>query len=401
MKILLGNRTTMVGVIGGVEKVFSNMANEFIKRGYEVSVVFSDNKEGKPYFELDERVQCYNLKHLVIDGEKYDIPDKKFPLSSKILREIIRPFNKNYAREMKENFLGNLIADNLKRVLDKEKPDLIISHRALTTKYLMVDAKTNIPVVSMFHDDPEVTLSTATVQVKSSIEKCIENIILLPYGINVFKKYCPNANVTIIPNTVKQFDSIIDYNIKNTYKIIYISRISKTEKQQHILIEAFKLLYKDFSNWKIEFWGPFSDKKYADKLKQLIFKYKLCDKVKLCGATNDVESVMRNADIFCFTSIHEGFSIALTEAMSIGLPVIGIEECLAANDLIEDKKTGLLCHNNPKDIANKLQMLMSNIELRRKLGISAHAAMTKYEDKKIWDKWESIVKQILKEHKDV
>ena len=115
MKILLANITTMVGVIGGVEKVFSNMANEFIKRGYEVSVVFSDNKEGKPYFELDERVQCYNLKHLVIDGEKYDIPDKKFPLSSKILREIIRPFNKNYAREMKENFLGNLIADNLKK----------------------------------------------------------------------------------------------------------------------------------------------------------------------------------------------------------------------------------------------------------------------------------------------
>ena len=28
MKILLANITTMVGVIGGVEKVFSNMANE-------------------------------------------------------------------------------------------------------------------------------------------------------------------------------------------------------------------------------------------------------------------------------------------------------------------------------------------------------------------------------------
>lgn len=83
--------------------------------------------------------------------------------------------------------------------------------------------------------------------------------------------------------------------------------------------------------------------------------------------------------------------------MSIGLPVIGIKECLAVNDLIKDKETGLLCHNNPEDIANKLKMLMSNIELRRKLGPSAHAAMKEYEAEKIWNKWDTLVKQILEE----
>ena len=394
MKILLANITTMVGVIGGVEKVFSNMANEFIKRGYEVSVVFSDNKEGKPYFELDERVQCYNLKHLVIDGEKYDIPDKKFPLSSKILREIIRPFNKNYAREMKENFLGNLIADNLKRVLDKEKPDLIISHRALTTKYLMVDAKTNIPVVSMFHDDPEITLNTATEQVKEAIEKSAFSQVLLPYGLNVLKKYCPNANGIVIPNAINQFKNIINYNEKGNYEIIYISRISRHEKRQHLLIEAFKLLYNDFNNWSVEFWGPFDDKKYADELNNLISKYNMNDRVKLCGATNNVEQVMRNADIFCFTSLYEGFSISLGEAMSIGLPVIGIKECLAVNDLIKDKETGLLCHNNPEDIANKLKMLMSNVELRRKLGTAAHSEMKQYDSNEVWDRWDKLIKSL-------
>mgnify|MGYP006978898245 CR=1 FL=1 len=54
--------------------------------------------------------------------------------------------------------------------MNKEKPDLIISHRALTTKYLMVDAKINIPVISMFHDDPKNILETATTQVKKSLE---------------------------------------------------------------------------------------------------------------------------------------------------------------------------------------------------------------------------------------
>ena len=399
MKILLANITTMVGVIGGVEKVFSNMANEFIKRGYEVSVVFSDNKEGKPYFELDERVQCYNLKHLVIEGKKYDIPDKKFPLSSKILREIIRPFNKNYAREMKENFLGNIIADNLKRVLDKEKPDLIISHRALTTKYLMVDAKTNIPVISMFHDDPKDILETATMQVKKSIENsaCVQ--VLLPYAVKYVEKYCNyfKEKIVIIPNAVKQFAETVKYDEKDKFKIIYIARLSKRQKQQHLLIQAFSLLKNDFKNWQVELWGPTADENYDKELIKLISDNKLDENVKLCGTTNEVDKAMKTADIFAYTSLYEGFGIALAEAMSIGLPVIGIKECLAVYDLIKDKETGLLCHNNPEDIANKLKMLMSNIELRRKLGTSAHAAMKEYEAEKIWNKWDTLVKQILKE----
>lgn len=394
MKILLANITTMVGVIGGVEKVFSNMANEFIKRGYEVSVVFSDNKEGKPYFELDERVQCYNLKHLVIDGEKYDIPDKKFPLSSKILREIIRPFNKNYAREMKENFLGNLIADNLKRVLDKEEPDLIISHRALTTKYLMVDAKTNIPVISMFHDDPKDILETATTQVKKSLENSAYVQVLLPYGVEYVKKFCSKANVIIIPNVIRQFNEKVDIKLKENYKIIDIARLSKRQKQQHLLVKAFLLLNKDFGNWKLELWGPTEDKNYCTEIEHIIKKNNLEERIELCGATNDVEGVMRGADIFCMPSMYEGFPISLGEAMSIGLPVIGIKECLAVNDLIKDKETGLLCHNNPEDIANKLKMLMSNVELRRKLGTAAHSEMKQYDSNEVWDRWDKLIKSL-------
>lgn len=396
MKILLANITTMVGVIGGVEKVFSNMANEFIKRGYEVSVVFSDNKEGKPYFELDERVQCYNLKHLVIDGQKYDIPDKKFPLSSKILREIIRPFNKNYAREMKENFLGNLIADNLKRVLDKEKPDLIISHRALTTKYLMVDAKTNIPVISMFHDDPNDILETATTQVKKSIENsaCVQ--VLLPYAVKYVEKYCNyfKEKIVIIPNAVKQFVETVKYDEKDKFKIIYIARLSKRQKQQHLLIQAFSLLKNDFKNWQVELWGPTADENYDKELIKLISDNKLDENVKLCGTTNEVDKAMKTADIFAYTSLYEGFGIALAEAMSIGLPVIGIKECLAVNDLIKDKETGLLCHNNPEDIANKLKMLMSNVELRRKLGTAAHSEMKQYDSNEVWDRWDKLIKSL-------
>lgn len=397
MKILLANITTMVGIIGGVEKVFSDMANEFIKRGYEVSVVYSDNKEGKLYFELDEKVKCYNLRHLIINNNRYDVPDKKFPLTSKILREVIRPFNKNYAREMKENFLGNLIGENLKRVLAVEKPDLIISHRALTTKYLMIDAKTDVPIISMFHDDPKDILETATNQVKNSIEKSAAVQVLLPYGVKYVKEYCPNANVVVIPNIIKQFNQIVNLKSKDKYKIINIARLSKRQKRQHLLIEAFSLLSRNFANWQLELWGPTADKGYDIELREIIKKYGLEKKVKLCGSTNDVETVMRDADVFCLPSQFEGFALSLGDAMSIGLPVVGTRECLAISDIIVDKETGLLCSSDPKDIAQKLEKLMSSIVLRKKIGLAAHYAMQKYSSKYVWNIWHDIVKKILKE----
>lgn len=396
MKILLANITTMVGIIGGVEKVFSDMANEFIKRGYEVSVVYSDNKEGKLYFELDEKVKCYNLRHLVINNNRYDVPDKKFPLTSKILREVIRPFNKNYAREMKENFLGNLIGENLKRVLAVEKPDLIISHRALTTKYLMIDAKTDVPIISMFHDDPKDILETATTQVKNSIEKSAAVQVLLPYGVKYVKEYCPNANVIVIPNAVKQFNELIKYKHKEKHKIIYIARLSKRQKQQHLLIEAFSLIKTECSDWTIELWGPTADNGYDEELNRLIKEKKLEEFIILCGETNNVDDIMKKADIFAFTSKYEGFGIALAEAMSIGLPVIGLKKCLAVNDLIADGKTGLLCENNADDIAKKLKRLMSDVELRRQLGKAAHYAMLKYSPENIWNKWSEVVNNTVK-----
>lgn len=401
MKILLANITTMVGLIGGVEKVFCNMANEFCQRGYEVCAVYSDNKEGKPYFELNERIKCYNLKHLIINDEKIDVPDKKFPLMSKLMRECIRPFNKNYAREMKENFLGKQISANLQRVLAEESPDLIISHRALTTKYLMLDAKTNIPVITMFHDDPKDLLETATSQVKSSIEKSAIVQVLLPYGEQYVRKYCPKAKIVIIPNTVKQYDKLVKYEIKKCYKIIYIARLSKRIKQQHLLIKAFSLLNKEFDNWQIELWGPNADEGYDKELIQCIQKEHLENVVKLCGSTDKVDDIMHTADIFAYTSRYEGFGIALAEAMSIGLPVIGIKECLAINDLIVDGKTGLLAYNDPHDIADKLRMMMNDIELRKKLGIAAHNEMQKYAPEKIWNIWDKLIQNIVKERNNV
>ncbi len=64
MKVMLANIGKIVNVMGGRQRVFCNMANALAAKGYDVSCLYMDEIDGKPYFRLDSSVKCYNLLHL-------------------------------------------------------------------------------------------------------------------------------------------------------------------------------------------------------------------------------------------------------------------------------------------------------------------------------------------------
>lgn len=62
MKVIIAHfGTYYVNMPGGVEKVTCNLANALVHRGHEVTILYRDDKEGQPYFPLDERVNQYNI----------------------------------------------------------------------------------------------------------------------------------------------------------------------------------------------------------------------------------------------------------------------------------------------------------------------------------------------------
>lgn len=103
---------------------------------------------------------------------------------------------------------------------------------------------------------------------------------------------------------------------------------------------------------------------------------------------------LRYSDIFVLPSESEGFSLALTEAMSVGLPVVGYKNCSSVNELIVNGKNGFLCEDGIDDLAEKLSVLMQNKNLRVRFGVNSHEMMKEYAPKKIWDKWENLINTI-------
>lgn len=120
-------------------------------------------------------------------------------------------------------------------------------------------------------------------------------------------------------------------------------------------------------------------------LKILVHLLKLQDIVRFRGALvqEDVRQAYRRADTFALPCLisedgdRDGIPTVLLEAMACGLPVVstgvsGIPE------LVESGRDGILVEpRNPKMLADALDQLLSDKDLRKKLGAAARAKVTK------------------------
>lgn len=76
----------------------------------------------------------------------------------------------------------------------------------------------------------------------------------------------------------------------------------------------------------------------------------------------------KETDIFAFPSHHEGFPLALTEAMGVGIPAVGYRSCPAVNELIHDGEDGYLTDDGAAPFAEALRKLMEDADRRTAFG---------------------------------
>lgn len=391
MKVMLADFHKFIGYSGGIENVFAKMASALSERGYDVIAVFADEKtEGEPFFSMPESVKLLNLYHL--PGEKAVKPSGL----TKALREIIRPFSRAAARNQNYRLLYQA-KEQLSRLLEKEKPDVIVSFREPTGRLLLDGVGTKIPVISMLHNDPDEIFCGSPAEERKALEKSIAIQVLLPSFIPKAKKYLHYDHFIAIPNAVNAPSVTVDHLAKkDKYTITCVGRLTGRTKRQHLLIEAFARLAKDHPDWQVKLWGDTYDKPYVASLRSKIKKYGLGKQVFLCGTTKEMDAVWKETDIFAFPSHHEGFGLALVEAMCCGIPAVGYRSCPAVNELIQSGKTGLLVEEGASALAEGLKKLMESPVLREGFGKNAQMAAEMYRPEIVWGKWEEKIGECSK-----
>jgi len=222
------------------------------------------------------------------------------------------------------------------------------------------------------------------------------NIILLSnflyYDIEAF---VPFSRVHICPNGITHIKNKINsLRLQNDapVRILFLSNLIES-KGVYILLEACKLL----ANKKMEFIcsfagsiGNVSEKDFNEKVQQL----ELENKVKYMGVQYGLEKELSlvNTDIFVHPSYHDCFPLVLLEAMQYSLPVVSTFEG-GIPDLVENGVTGYLVpQKNAEALADKLEILIKNPELRAQMG---KAGRIKFENEFTLDIFEHRLNEIL------
>lgn len=137
---------------------------------------------------------------------------------------------------------------------------------------------------------------------------------------NVSKAVGIRANNFVVYNFVadKFFDSRGEkLNKRKCGEILNVVLIGNYRPEKNYEYVIKNVAGFDDSKVRVDIYGAGDRSYYQAMIDQLG-----CDHVELHGATNKVSTVLMDADLFIMASSHEGFGIALAEAMVIGLPVL-------------------------------------------------------------------------------
>jgi glycosyltransferase involved in cell wall biosynthesis len=343
---------------GGMERVMSELARFFCnKNEVEVHLVLYGNSP-----EL-----FYNVpENLIINKPKSEFNDRFRQISS----------------------IGRLLF--LRRKIVDINPDAILSFGeywnsfvllalyGLTYPVFVSDRCQPDKCLNRFHDALRIWL----------YPKASGIIVQTKVAEEIFENRFKNSNILIISNPIRRI--MLMENIENEHIILTVGRLIKT-KHHDKLIRIFSKL--NAPDWKLVIVGGNALKQDGmSQLQNLITELNLCDRVILTGEQSDVDEYYRKSSIFAFTSSSEGFPNVIGEALSAGLPVVSYDCIAGPSEMIKDGENGYLVPVfDDKTFQDKLQMLISDNNLRNEMSCVAKTSVDQFSIENIGDRFLNVI----------
>jgi sugar transferase (PEP-CTERM/EpsH1 system associated) len=174
---------------------------------------------------------------------------------------------------------------------------------------------------------------------------------------------------------------------ETTLLIGTIGRLVKV-KDHKTLIRSFKIVHQTFPDSKLVIVGEGTRK---NELFDLSNQLGLSSEIIFTGTRDDISCILSGLDVFVLSSISEGISITLLEAMAAGLPVVATS--VGGNvEIVEDHFSGLLVlPKSPQLMAKALIFMIQNVSKREKFGDTGKkTVMQKFNIKKMIENLEAI-----------
>lgn len=382
MNILFYLSCTPNPLNGGIERVSSILAEQFIKHGHKCFCIYYLNVEPGYVSNL------YNDQQYI-------------PLDSKTFSSDIENFIFKNKIEVVINQLAYIppVCDILNELKAKYNYKLIITHhnnpflsvaRVRTQKYYSYKG---IIKKIIAYIKPEILIKRFSAnyisEVKEYLKYCDYYILLAKAYQTRIEQYIKTNKLLSIynPLTYKEYFDINDYQSKEKI-VLFVGRYAENQKRVSKSLKLWKELEKyGYDGWKYVLVGHGPDE---DMYKEMIRKLSI-QNIELLGKHNPLE-FYKKASIFIMTSAYEGWSMTLAEAKQNGVVPICCNTFLASSEIINNGIDGFIVNdNNNNEFINKLRLLMRNYDLRKRMANEAIKHSKEFSAEKIADQWLSII----------
>ncbi len=370
--------TDSICYLGGIQNVTITKANGFAQMGHQVWIIVTDNKY-PPLHPIDPKVQVINLD---INYFEDDWKSKFYVIKSILIkRKQHKKAISKLLNEIKPNVVistGTSEKNFLAKIQIESKPVFIREIHSLKN-YRLAHARTFIDKITAIFGD--------WYDYSWNIKNYDQIVVLTNEDKEINWKN--NNKVCVIGNPIT---IPIESSTLTSYKFITAGRLVYIKNHQS-LINAWKIVNQKHPDWQLEIWG---DGPLKNKLLEQINNLGLDHKVLLKGYTNDIISQMLRASGCILSSLYEGISLVLIEAMSCGLPLISYACPCGPKELIDHGKNGFLCEvNNEIKLAEYICTIIEDNTLRIKMGQASKKKAEEFQLDRILTKWINLFQTLI------
>ena len=350
---------------GGVSKSMVSLLNTIDRQKYEVSLWIA-SPHGVLFSQIPKEVKIFSDQRITALFQ--GVTGYVYLLKQGCLLLFLGNLFRMFLTKVSKAWAGRLLAWLMPAIGDGEF-DLIVDYNGQQQLYYMVNKLKGKRKVTFFHSDYSQWPYYYTAD-KKYFPKVDAIFTISPHCVEVLKEWFPKQadkihlmeNITspILVNRLSE-ESFNNPWREGAVKLVTVGHVTDT-KGSHWAIEAAHILKERGIDVHWAFVGAVSD---VPRYAKMIEQWNLQDNIALLGITSNPYPYIKSADIFVHPSQFEGKSIALDEAKLLCKPIV-VTNFSTVHDQFQDGVNGSVCEMNPVAIANAIEMLIRNENLRKK-----------------------------------
>lgn len=193
------------------------------------------------------------------------------------------------------------------------------------------------------------------------------------------------APLCVIPNPVQPCAA----NYESDSKIILSVGHLLENKGYHRALEVAAKLLPEHPDWQ---WIICGEGPERPRLEAMIRESGLEKQMLLPGLVQDMDAMYRKAAVLVMTSEMEGLPMVLLEGKAHALPLVAFDIMTGPSDIINDHINGFLVEPfNLGDLAQTLQRLLEDKDLRNRMSQNTGIGMEKFSEDMILKAWKNLL----------